>query len=68
MATGRIFGYMAEEMVGSSLLKLIPPHLRGKEPKILSQLRQGIRIDHFETQRLRLDSTLVDVSLTISAL
>jgi len=65
-AAGRIFGYRADEMVGSSILKLIPSHLHGEEPEILSQLSQGIRIDHFETQRLRRDGTLVDVSLTIS--
>jgi PAS domain S-box-containing protein len=62
----RIFGYSADEMIGQSILKIIPPERHGEEPKILAQLSQGIRVDHFETQRLRKDGTLIDVSLTIS--
>lgn len=62
----RIFGFSAEEMIGQSILKIIPPDRHGEEPRILAQLRQGIRVDHFETQRLRKDGTLIEVSLTIS--
>ncbi|WP_131537751.1 PAS domain S-box protein [Pedobacter nototheniae] len=62
----RIFGYSAHEIIGKSILTIIPPDRYEEEPKILAQLRQGIRVDHFETRRLRKDGTLVDVSLTIS--
>jgi two-component system sensor histidine kinase VicK len=62
----RIFGYSAEEMIGESILKIIPKERSEEEPKILAQLRKGIRVDHFETQRLKKDGTLVSVSLTIS--
>lgn len=62
----RIFGYSPEEMIGQSILKIIPPDRHSEEPKILAQLSQGIRVDHFETQRLRKDGTLIEVSLTIS--
>jgi len=62
----RIFGYTASEMIGESILKIIPQERLEEEPKILAQLRQGIRVDHFETQRLKKDGTLVSVSLTIS--
>lgn len=62
----RIFGYSAEEIIGKSILTLIPLHLHKEEPGIIEQIRKGIRVDHFETQRLRKDGTLVDVSLTIS--
>ncbi|WP_316801248.1 PAS domain S-box protein [Pedobacter frigidisoli] len=62
----RIFGYLPDEMIGESILKLIPLERHDEEPKILSQLRQGLRVDHFETQRLRKDGTLIHVSLTIS--
>lgn len=65
-AAQRIFGYNAQEMVGKSILKLIPPHLHTEEDIILSQLRKGIRIEHFETIRMRKDGVLIDVSLTIS--
>lgn len=62
----RIFGYEAGEIVGRSVLTLIPPELHGDEPMILSRLRRGERIDHFETTRVRKDGRRVHVSLTIS--
>jgi PAS domain S-box-containing protein len=33
---------------------------------IRGQLRQGNRVDHFETIRMRKDRTLINISLTIS--
>lgn len=65
-AAGRIFGYRPEEIIGRSVLTLIPPDLHGDEPMILAKLRRGERIDHFETTRVRKDGTTVRVSLTIS--
>lgn len=62
----QIFGYSAEEMIGESILKLIPADRQDEEPAILSRLRKGERVDHFETQRLTRDGKLIDVSLTIS--
>jgi two-component system sensor histidine kinase VicK len=62
----RIFGYTAEEIIGVSVLKLIPQNRQHEEPKILEQLKKGIRVDHFETKRMKKDGTLIDVSLTIS--
>jgi PAS domain S-box-containing protein len=62
----RIFGYQAEEIVGQSVLKLIPPELQHEEPGILAKLRAGERIDHFETVRRRKDGSDVEVSLTVS--
>jgi PAS domain S-box-containing protein len=62
----RIFGYTAEEAIGQSILLLIPPERHEEEDLILSRLRSGQRIDHFETVRRRKDGTYVDVSLTIS--
>lgn len=62
----RVFGYAADEMVGQSILRLIPPELHDEERSILARLRKGERIHHFETRRRRKDGTLIDVSLTIS--
>src|SRR4029453_14113012 len=62
----RIFGYTAEEMIGRSI-RLIIPHDGGREEDdVLRQLRQGVRVDHFETIRRRKDGSEVPVSLTIS--
>ncbi len=65
-AATRLFGYQPEEVIGRSILTIIPPELHPEEAMILSKLRRGERIDHFETRRVRKDGTLVDVSLTIS--
>lgn len=62
----RIFYYTADEMIGQNIYKLIPAERQDEEPRILSQLREGQRIQHFETKRVRKDDALIDVSLTIS--
>lgn len=62
----RIFGYRAAEIVGLPVTTLIPPDRQDEEASILSRIRRGERIEHFETVRQRKDGTLVDVSLTIS--
>ena len=67
-AAVRIFGYSAEEIVGRSISLLVPPELQGEEEKILEKLKNGERIEHYETARLRKDGSRVDVSLSISPL
>jgi PAS domain S-box-containing protein len=62
----RIFGYTAAEMIGESIYKLIPPDRLDEEPRIISRLKKGERVEHFETQRLTKHGSLLDVSLTIS--
>lgn len=62
----RLFGYTAEEVIGKSILILIPWDRQEEEPDILARLRRGERIDHFETIRIRKDGTHRHVSLTIS--
>jgi PAS domain S-box-containing protein len=62
----QIFGYKAAEIVGQSILKLIPPDRHGEEDFILDKMRKGERIKHYDTVRRRKDGTLVDVSLTVS--
>jgi PAS domain S-box-containing protein len=62
----RIFGYTAQEAIGKSITLVIPPERYNEEVEILSRLRLGERIDHFETVRRRKDGSTLDVSLTIS--
>ena len=65
-AATRLFGYSAEEMIGSSILKIIPEHLYSDEKTILENIRAGRRVEHFETIRLTKRGQLIDVSLTVS--
>jgi PAS domain S-box-containing protein len=62
----RIFGYSAAEMIGRPLSIIIPADRQHEEPEILRRIRNGERVDHFETVRQRKDGTLIDVSVTIS--
>ena len=65
-AATRVFGYLPEEMIGTSILKLIPENLHSDEKTIIENIRAGRRIEHFETVRLAKDGRLIDVSLTVS--
>jgi PAS domain S-box-containing protein len=62
----RIFGYTAAEMIGTSILRLIPPELRSEEKTILERQRRGERVEHYETVRVTKDGRRIDVSLTVS--
>jgi PAS domain S-box-containing protein len=62
----RMFGYTREEAVGQHISLVIPEDRRDEEVKIVGRLRQGERVDHFETVRVRKDGSLLDLSLTIS--
>jgi len=62
----RLFGYTAEEAIGQHITLIVPQDRLYEETTIIGRLRQGERIDHFETIRSRKDGALLDVSLTIS--
>ena len=64
----RIFGYMASEMIGQSITRLIPPERQAEEVNILAMIGRGERLRHFETLRIRKDGSAVDVSVTVSAI
>jgi PAS domain S-box-containing protein len=65
-AAERLFGHTAEQAIGKHISLVIPPERIGEEDEIIASLRQGRRIDHFETERLRADGTRLLASLTIS--
>src|SRR5579871_1990372 len=62
----RLFGFSACEMVGQSILRIIPSELHGEEARILAQLRQGQRLERYETDRIHKDGHRLRISLTVS--
>jgi PAS domain S-box-containing protein len=62
----RLFGYVAEEVIGKPVTILTPSDRQNEECAILERIRRGDRIDHYETIRRRKDGNLIDVSLTVS--
>ena len=61
-----IFGYRADEIVGKPISMLAASDYVDELAAILHRLRQGEKITHFETVRVRKDGGRIDVSLTIS--
>lgn len=61
-----IFGYSAEEMIGKTMLILLPADRQDEEKLILERIKHGEKVDHFGTVRLRKDGSPIHVSVTIS--
>lgn len=62
----KLFGYAEEEIVGRSVLAIIPGDREQEERNILARIRSGDQIRHFETTRRHRDGSLIPVSVSIS--
>jgi PAS domain S-box-containing protein len=62
----RIFGYLADEIIGKPNMILIPPDHQKEEEAIMGRIRRGQRVEHYQAIRQRKDGSLINVSLTIS--
>ena len=62
----RIFGYSAEEMIGLPVGVLAVPGREDDMRQVLEKIRQGERVDHYETQRRCKDGRVLDISLSVS--
>lgn len=62
----RIFGYRSDEIIGRSILTIIPPELRHEEADIIAQVSAGHRVEPFDTLRLTKDGARIPVSLSVS--
>ncbi len=65
-AAERMYGYSAEEMIGQPFSILPPPNKAAEAADLLGRIRDGHRIEHYETVRIRKDGSAMPVSLTIS--
>jgi PAS domain S-box-containing protein len=65
-AAEQMFGYSAQEMIGRSIRLIIPADRQHEEDEVLLRIGAGDRVEHFETQRVRKDGSVIHVSLSIS--
>ena len=65
-AAERLFGYTSEQAVGRHISLVIPPERLNEEEEIIASLKEGKRIEHYETERVHSDGQRITVSLTIS--
>jgi two-component system CheB/CheR fusion protein len=62
----RLYGYSAREAVGRTLDLIVPPDQRPLMAAVFEKLRQGLKVDPFETARVRKGGERFDISLTFS--
>ena len=62
----KLYGYLAEEVVGKPISVLIPSDHTDDFPAIIERLRKGTPIEHFETVRVAKKGRRIDVSLSVS--
>jgi PAS domain S-box-containing protein len=62
----RLFGYSANEIIGHSLLLLVPNDRRQRAREVIQEIAQGKWYDKYETVRIHKDGSRLDVELTVS--
>jgi two-component system, OmpR family, sensor histidine kinase VicK len=62
----RLYGYTGSEMIGRSVVVLIPSFRLGELREMAEKLSRGEPVRHFETVRIRKDGSAVEVSVSVS--
>lgn len=62
----KLYGYKAHEVIGRSSYMILPTDRTNEEAELMRRIQRGESINHYETQRVRKNKQLVDVSLTLS--
>jgi two-component system, chemotaxis family, CheB/CheR fusion protein len=62
----RMYGFTAQEAVGRSIELIVAPESSEQMRAVFEQLRQGIKVESFETVRVRKDGRRLDISITFS--
>ncbi|HLM78485.1 MAG TPA: PAS domain S-box protein [Rubrobacteraceae bacterium] len=62
----KIYGYSAEDIVGTPISVLAPPERYNEMPTILDKVRRGEHLSHYETVRLKKNGERINVSITVS--
>ena len=62
----RLYGYPASEAIGRPVSQLVPEAHRGEDREILDRVLAGERIEHYQTERVCKNGSVVNVSLSVS--
>jgi PAS domain S-box-containing protein len=65
-AAETIFGYTAEEMIGNSIKRLLPPERAAEEDDILVRILRGESVQHFNAVRTHKDGHPIQLSICVS--
>jgi PAS domain S-box-containing protein len=61
-----IYGYSAEEIVGKNISILAPPQLKDEVNQLINKIKDGEKVNLYDTVRISKDSKEVDVSISLS--
>ncbi len=67
-AAERLYGYPAEEVLGTTFDGLVPPDMRAGVTELTQVVSRTLVPQHVETQRLNKSGALVDIALTLAPL
>lgn len=62
----KVYGYTAKEIIGKPISVLTHPDRPNEMIEILQKIRNGLRVEHYETTRVRKDGKAISISLTVS--
>lgn len=65
-AAERLYGYSAAEAIGQSIRLIVPPDRWGEVDGFMERVGQGEAVEHFDTERVRKDGTMLAVSVSVS--
>jgi len=61
-----LYGYTAKEMLGRNIDVLTPPPRKNEVAQLISRIRRGEVVEHYETERITNSGWRIDVSVTLS--
>ncbi|HEY3361751.1 MAG TPA: PAS domain S-box protein [Methanosarcina sp.] len=62
----KVYGHLTEEVLGKNMSILEPDNTKGETKHLIEKIKQGERVQHYETLRMKKDGTMINVSVTLS--
>ncbi len=65
-AAEQVYGYSAEEILGKDVSILEPENFKEEIKQFSEKIKQGKKIQHYETLRMKKDGTIINISAALS--